>query len=152
MNVHKICWGVFTYLNIPLQSPSIRRPQDVHLVKEKWLRLLQNQTDRQSWTRARWWRVGLQLQRSLPRWPRAARRPDRPQCTPARQDFDHHSKFRITMLVMMLMITIVTMIDLNKSKVKLHLEPAVRSRGVRGLGRHHAGDQRHLDQVKKCHK
>ena len=36
-------------------------------------------------------------------------------------------------------------IDLDKRIVKLHLEPAVRSGSVRGLGRHHAGDQRHLD-------
>ena len=42
-------------------------------------------------------------------------------------------------------ITIITMADLNKSIVQLHLGPAVRPCGVRGVGRHHAGDQRHLD-------
>ena len=36
-------------------------------------------------------------------------------------------------------------IDLDKRIVKLHLEPAVRSGSVRGLGRHHAGDQRYLE-------
>ena len=36
-------------------------------------------------------------------------------------------------------------IDLDKRIVKLHLEPALRSSSVRGLGRHHAGDQRHLE-------
>ena len=38
----------------------------------------------------------------------------------------------------------VVTVDLDKSKVKLKLAPALRTSGVWGLGGHHAGDQGHL--------
>ena len=45
-----------------------------------------------------------------------------------------YMSFIITM--MMLMTSMISMIDLNKSVVKLHLEPAVRACSVGGRGRH----------------
>merc|ERR1712112_545621 len=51
----------------------------------------------------------------------------------------------ISKLVVIMMNTVNTMmVDLNKSVFKAHLAPAVGARCVRGIGRHHAGDQRHL--------
>ena len=49
-----------------------------------------------------------------------------------------------TMMLMINMMMKVVTVDLNKSKVKLKLAPALRTSGVWGLGGHHAGDQGHL--------
>ena len=90
--------------------------------------------------------MGLQRQSFPLRLQRAERPRDRRRCTPGREGGGHLWRTsRITKLIMTTMITIITMADLNKSIVQLHLGPAVRPCGVRGVGRHHAGDQRHLD-------
>ena len=49
-----------------------------------------------------------------------------------------------TMMLMINMMMKVVTVDLNKSKVKLKLAPALRTSGVWGLGGHHARDQGNL--------
>ena len=52
----------------------------------------------------------------------------------------------LMMISIITMISMISMIDLNKSIVKFQLKPAVRAGSIRGRGRHHAGDQVHLDK------
>ena len=62
--------------------------------------------------------------------------------------------FTIFFALVILMINMkrkVVTVDLDKSKVKLKLAPALRTSGVWGLGGHHAGDQGHLGHHDQGH-